>query len=302
MLCDDLVADTKLVVVYDGLDGVYDKIRRAQKFILSRQFAIAADGLVDNIPELFKIAPWCRIPFPLTWIEWLADDRPHWDENGPYHARPVDRARHQFPPHRIGLLLEQDGRASRWRGHLFWSMRENSSAAIPSYNASLAAIRYDAENCAGATDPLVAAASTDLADFGNALMAEIYDADPKMIKQLGQYALEDWGGEVRYMVSVLGLLNTRNVAETQTVDHSKTNTKRARHGKRPLFSHSILKVRPSIFTGGSAAQGEGGHRDLRMHFVRGHFKHRPSGLFWWSMHVRGNIKHGMISKEYELEA
>src|SRR3977135_2253449 len=106
MLCDDLLADNKLRELYD-IDRVYDKIRRAQKFVLSQQFAIAADGLVDNYHELNKIAPWCRIPFPLTWIEWLHSDRPHWDEDGPYKARPVDRTRHQFRPHRIGLLLEQ---------------------------------------------------------------------------------------------------------------------------------------------------------------------------------------------------
>lgn len=299
MLCDDLLNDDMLLVLYDGLDRVYDRIRRSQKFILSQQFAIAADGLVDNIPELCKVAPWCRIPFPLTWIEWLHDDRPHWDENGPFKARPVDRSRHQFRPHRIGLLLEQrDGRASCWSGHLFWSMRETSSAE--QHNASLAAIRFDAENCCGG-DPLVAATTRNLADFGIGFLASLYAADPNIVKQLNEYAIEDWGGELRYMVGVLGLLNTRNVAESTTVDNDQMNAKRARHGKRPLFSHSILKVRPSIFTGGSEAQGKGGHRDLRMHFVRGHFKHRMSGLFWWSMHARGNIRLGMVSKEYELE-
>jgi hypothetical protein len=299
MLCDDLVADELLPMAYDGLDRVYDKIRQAQKFILSPQFAIAADGLVDNIPELFKIAPWCRVPFPLTWIEWLASDRPHWDQDGPYKARPVDRSRFQFAPHRIGILLEQQGRASCWKTHLFWSMR---TAETGQYNGSIAAIRFDAEACDNADDPLLAATRTVMADFGGRMIMRLLETNPEILGKLGQYALEDWGGEMRYMVSVLGLLNTRNVTESTTVDNTKVNVKRKRHGKRPLFSHNILKIRPSVCTGGTAAQTAGGHRDIRFHYVRGHFKQRASGLYWWSMHGRGRVDVGVVEKDYEVEA
>jgi hypothetical protein len=44
------------------------------------------------------------------------------------------------------------------------------------------------------------------------------------------------------------------------------------------------------------------HRELRAHFVRGHFKARKSGVFWWSPHARGDLSRGMVAKDYEVRA
>jgi hypothetical protein len=306
MLCDDLLSDKTLPVLYDGLDQVYAKIRRAQKFVLSREFAIAADGLVDNVPELQKIAPFCYTPFPLSWIEWAQADRPHWDWEGPYKARPIDRERHQRAPLRVGVLLEQqDNRASCFLIHLFWKLKEKPDNAASEYNGSLAALQFDAEKAGSQLepqiDPLLKGTKTKRSEFGQGMLAYMLAKNPAAAQRMVEYAAEDWGGEFRYVISVLGLLNTRNVVHSAPVDNTVMNKKRARHGKRELFSHTLLKVRPSIVvrTGG---EGPGGHRDLRMHFVRGHFKHRATGLFWWSTHVRGSIEHGAVVKDYELEA
>jgi len=84
MLCDDITNDTYFQGLYDGLPLVVQKIAHAQKFVLTPEFCLAADGLVENVPELDKVVPMCRIPYPLTWIEFLHDDRPHWDPAGPH--------------------------------------------------------------------------------------------------------------------------------------------------------------------------------------------------------------------------
>jgi len=301
MLCDDIIADPFLPELYDGLDKAVDKIRRAQKFVLSREFTLAADGLVDNVGELAKIAPYCRTPFPLAWFEWAHRDRPHWDVEGPHKARPIDRQRHQREPHRIGILLEQlHERASLWLTSLFWSLSEVAPDLQSSHNASIVAIQFDAENAKG-DDPLVNAVKNRSSDFGLGMLGGLMATAPQVALRLAEYAIEDWGGEVRFMIAALGLLNTRNVVEMQRIDNEKMNVKRQRHGKRPLFSHNIIKVRPSIVVWRNAGNSESGHRDLRLHFVQGHFKRRKSGMFWWSMHTRGNIASGMVSKDYELE-
>jgi hypothetical protein len=305
MLCDDLLSDKTLPVLYDGLDQVYAKIRRAQKFVLAREFAIAADGLVDNVPELQKIAPFCYIPFPLSWIEWAQADRPHWDWEGPYKARPIDHERHQRAPLRVGVLLEQqDNRASCFLIHLFWKLKEKPDNGASEYNGSLAALQFDAEKAAiklePQSDPLLNGTRTKRSEFGQGLLAYVLAQNPAAAQRMVEYAAEDWGGEFRYVISVLGLLNTRNVANRAPVDNTAMNKKRARHGKRELFSHTLLKVRPSILVR-AGYDGPSGHRELRLHVVRGHFKNRKTGLFFWNSHARGKLQVGQISKHYQLE-
>jgi hypothetical protein len=297
MLCDDLIADKKLIQVYDGLDKVCERIRAAQKFILSPEFSVAADGLVDNIPGLLKITPFCRLPYPITWIEWLHNDRPHWDQSGLYEARPIDRTRHQTAPHRCGLLLEQqDNSAGRWKAHLFWSTKEKLPVETQ-HNGSLGTMLIDINDC----DSNGAVAKRGIADFGQLLLALVHKKNPEAFERLMEYVIEDWGGEARFMIAVLGLLNTRNVAQTVNIDKTKENSKRVKHGKRLMFSHTLLKIRPQIYIRNASDPLVHQHSELRLHFVRGHFKQRRTGLFWWGMHARGSGKHGFIHKDYEVE-
>jgi hypothetical protein len=290
MLCDYLVAEKKLLRTYDGLENVYRKIILAQKFILTKDFSVAVDGLVDNLPELEKIVPYCRLPFPLMWIEWMHDDRPHWDVTGPYEARPIDKSRHQGEPSRVAFLLEQHGdNPTKWKAHLFWSLKELPDGGESLYNGSFAALGMD-------TTKGLDHISTFLhADFGRRLIASL----PKDAQnRFAEYALEDWGGEMRFMIAMLGLLNARNVAYTETVNKDEHNIKRQKQGKLPLFSHKLLKIRREIYAHDAGRMAASQNRDLRFHFVSGHFKHRKSGLFWWSMHARGSGKHGVIEKDY----
>jgi len=305
MLCDDLIADKLLPQGYDGLDRVFDRIRKARKFTLSKEFAVAADGLVTNFKELYKIIPYCRIPYPATWIEWLHDDRPHWNPEGPYKARPVDRTRHQKAPQRVGMLMEQQSAfAGHWKTHLFWATKEklDPTDVESKFNGSLGAIILDTRKVleSSEVDPLVEAIDGScLADFGRGLLDRLMVHQPDAAMRLMEYAVEDWGGEIRFMVAVLGLLNTRNVAQHSFVNKELHNIKRAKQRKLPLFSHTVLKIRPQLWVNREGGEA-GGHRDLRLHFVRGHFKHRKSGLFWWSMHPRGRKQLGIIEKDYEV--
>jgi hypothetical protein len=96
------------------------------------------------------------------------------------------------------------------------------------------------------------------------------------------------------------MLNARNVAETERVDFVKLNRSRAKQGKFPLSTHTVLKIRPAhkpslLQQTGSARSGE-----IRAHFVRGHFKTRRSGIFWWGPHMRGRLERGYVSKDYEV--
>jgi len=294
MLCDDFANDTHLVQVYRGLDEVTAMTRVATKFVLHRDFAAAADGLVENLDELRRVVPYCRLPYPITWIELLHDDRPHWDPEGPYKARPVDPDRYQHAPQRLGFLLVQDGAdAGRFTAYLVWSFKERVSNV--NYNISMMVVDFDVSRGIGTDDPLGKAIETRLGEYGMELMTHV---SPGLVKSLAEYAREDWGGEMRFLVAVLGLLNTRNVVRSEPVDNSRLNARRERHGQRGLFSHTVVKIRPSVAV--SSRVGAGGHREVRLHFVRGHFKRRRSGLYWWSMHARGRASAGAVAHDYEV--
>ena len=290
MLCDYLIADKRLLRSYDGIEVSFRKITLAQKFILTKDFTVAVDGLVDNLPELRKIIPYCRLPFPRMWVEWQQDDRPHWDQTNPNaSARPIDKSRHQSAPARVAFLLEQYDDPTKWTAHLFWSLKELPEGGETPYNGSLAALEMDA------TKDLDHISKFVHADFGVNFMMSL----PKDVQnRFAEYAYEDWGGEMRFMIAMLGLLNARNVVETETVNKEKHNIKRRKQGKLPLFSHTLLKIRPEIYAHDAMSMATTQHRDMRLHFVRGHFKHRKSGLFWWSMHARGSGRQGVIDKDY----
>lgn len=40
--------------------------------------------------------------------------------------------------------------------------------------------------------------------------------------------------------------------------------------------------------------------EMKAHVVRGHFKKRATGVFWWNSFLRGHRKNGVIEKHYEL--
>jgi hypothetical protein len=161
------------------------------------------------------------------------------------------------------------------------------------------AIWFDCDASLNQPDPLVASTHNAPGQFGRGLIKKLLNTRPDVAQKLLEYAVEDWGGELRFLVATLGLLNARNVVQAQKIDKEPENKRRQKHGKRPLFSHTLLKVRPFIVQHERVEQG--GHHNYRLHFVRGHFKHRRSGLFWWSMHARGDAKIGIVEKDYEVE-
>jgi hypothetical protein len=112
-------------------------------------------------------------------------------------------------------------------------------------------------------------------------------------------AHSDWGGEKRYLIAALGLLNARNVAEVEHVDKTKQNRKRRNRGQHELCSHTMLKIRAIHKRSFLGKKGSGSGEDVRKHFVSGHWKTRRTGLFWWNPHWRGHGD-GTVTHDYEL--
>jgi hypothetical protein len=285
MLADDIVADRRLAVdLGPGFVACQRRIAAATRFVLAADFALAADGLVENVPELEKIAPYCRLPYPATWIELAHMDRHHW------RAAPMHYPGLQSRPVRVGFLLEATAaNLASWRATLFWSL----SPPYHPDNASLIVVDYRTDQPFAELSDLV---EVDLADFANDVLTGNQIVDDGLIA----LARSDWAGEIKFVFAALGLLNARNVVERQRADLTRLNRARVRSGKPPFLDREVLKIRalhrPSLAPTGSRAEAA----DVRGHFVRGHFKTRRSGVFWWGPHVRGRVGGTGAAKDYEV--
>jgi len=313
LLCDNLLqksADTLAIGMAPHYEYFLDQMRVAQKFVLDKSLAEAADLL--SIHEVEKVIGQCRAPFDTTWIECLQADRPR------FATAPLnpggERSLTNYRPQRVGMLMHNLG-DTKFSSHIFWNFVESKDTVGCSMFMVVGDLGDDMSwieekrkafgtsiTVNDPTDPspeLVKRVCWWPSPFFSETMTDALDAMTDELRQkflLSQ--LEDWAAEMPYWWKVLALLNTRNVAEARSVDVAGLNKARTKQ-RKPLFAeHKILKLRlPIVQHVGPSSSGAPG--SMRGHFVRGHFKQRRTGLFWWSNFFRGDPSRP-IDKTYEL--
>lgn len=117
--------------------------------------------------------------------------------------------------------------------------------------------------------------------------------------------MNDMATEIRTAIAALACLNARNVKCVSVEPPAKLNKKRARTGKIPYFQYKVL----DIHLGGRQVTSEvrqqldhllSARSSSCLHSVRGHFKVRKSGIYWWSDFMRGRKENGEVKKEYNV--
>jgi hypothetical protein len=111
----------------------------------------------------------------------------------------------------------------------------------------------------------------------------------------------------------LHLMNCRNVSTEVAGKIPMRRSGRAkRAGARPVEYHHIKLPGMPKLTGLSRRDREAYQAALRLHKVKGHYKHfgpefgtgllfgRLAGTFWWGWQERGDINEGVIFSDYEL--
>jgi hypothetical protein len=109
--------------------------------------------------------------------------------------------------------------------------------------------------------------------------------------------LTDIQGEGMILECLMCMLNSRNVVQHEAVDLSKLNKARRKRGKIPLldYTKTSIALTRSMHR---VADARGIEREAaRQHLVRGHFKIRRTGVFWWSPFVRGDARRGEVRRE-----
>jgi hypothetical protein len=309
MLCDEII---QLKIKTDGLIPeeifypIIERIRKAVKFNLTPEFTQAADALATDIAQVTKALEFCRLPYPEIWIECSQSQRPNFMAGQPPAAW-------QGVPQKIGFLLttKRDD-LSAFKAHQFWSIR-NPINGNQDRCVSMLATVFDMrggldENVDTTTTPFHSTAWQRATISDRHTLMSTVDAClpdfPSLVidDKTGAYAnmaASDWVGEPHFIEAVLALLNCRNVHETVYVDKTEHNRKRTRKNKQPLSSYHLVKINSHHIVRSGHSEHDS-HSALRAHFVRGHFKHRKTGLYFWRPHQRGQMSIGSVTKDYEV--
>lgn len=95
------------------------------------------------------------------------------------------------------------------------------------------------------------------------------------------------------------LLNCKNLrTETVRLPEYKQAARKAK-GKLPLYEYKILNLDLNKVQERQVQEGLCSRTEARLHLVRGHFKKRKSGLYWWAPFLRGSLEIGVLDKEYK---
>ena len=330
MLADEICENG--IVEFDRrlMDPVIKAIGAAQKYSLAPQFAAVADKLGEDFGSLVKAFPFCRLPYPRVWIEVVHLDRPKFAQSA------VQAPGFQVQPKRVGFLCTATRKdLSAWKTHLFWSI---TKAERPGCNAAAFALQCDMTYPIGRLQSselqkeekinnefrhdifgkieahpgwqhssnsvklaMINHTNVVPADYGMPMPYGIETHRiPEFYDVISQLARSDWAGEASYLLAVIGLMNARNAAEMLPVNYTKLNKARLKRNDKPLFEHHVLKIHSRIQQRVPLTGKGGDHSAMRGHFVRGHFKTRKNGIFFWHPFARGDFTKGTIHKDYEL--
>lgn len=321
MLADDLIAANDLRMLGSGFDEFVQDLREAHRFELDADFATAADVLGTSRPSTFERAlSLCRLPYKLTWFETANAHRRRF--SGPCGPS-------QAPIRRIGCLFSSGANQTGWIAHLAWSFHDGRTNLCPvavgfdfsgrltfanlwdqldrdRQQAGMRAVKDPWAENANEVDATIRFTKRTMPMPSMYHLSGVGRRDPQALVEVGKVLMRngmaDWESETPFWLGTLALLNSRNVSEAiPGQDFSKLNRARRSRGQLELLSYSTCRIPPKLKkrldgdrASASAVAG------VRAHFVRGHFKIRASGVFWWSPFLRGDKRLGFADKDYRV--
>lgn len=161
---------------------------------------------------------------------------------------------------------------------------------------------------AAANDPVQLDAARELAGYSMPWMSSHADrffqhmelTNPDALRPIVKAWMGDIQGECAAMSAFLLLMNAPNaLTSEQGPNVDKLNRARAKRGRPQLLSHRVTRLRVSAARMRDAKASGMTAAQMRAHLVRGHFKVRQTGVFWWTPFVRGT--HGTVERSrYEV--
>lgn len=103
------------------------------------------------------------------------------------------------------------------------------------------------------------------------------------LEHIGKYAL--------IIGATLTALNSPTIIDGVEKDFTEWNKKRVKHGQHTLSNHISVNLKREIIAALKAQNAPlvdpNDRNPCKIHWRRGHFKHRKTGIFWWSPHLAG---------------
>jgi hypothetical protein len=322
MLCDDVIEDatrgfTKIVLQKAGIDLI-PMLRAAQKF----NFSPAASSIVNNMHEmksesdadfkpylieLNKSLEFFRVPYPLTWLEISRTEREK--------VAAVDKLRPLPPIDKLGFLIKSDSDGRKGEVYLFWRHKVKMKGCGIGMAVATTIFDFDDEY-PPLCDAAQAFALALAAELKNGISEDLRFADPllkhsrimltrfnKILENqhgeaLAQNAILDWVGEIYLLYWAIITLNAKTgFTKTEMTPDAQLNKARFVRNKLPLLTYNEVDLSKK-YRGALQENGDGGFK--RLHWRRGHFKARKTGIFWWAAHMAGHKELGFAEKSYAV--
>jgi hypothetical protein len=275
MLCDDMAAlDQETTETLAG----------AQRFFLKRDAVAAAVNVSLTKPSsLVRGIGLCKLPYPRCWLEWSAADQ--MDASG--------RSGHRG---RIGALLHagDDGLDVGLADLIFWAPgRPSPTVWAPAYSFDYRPVFAKPQR-----------RSVESVSFGNydltdqAAMRELFRRHPPEPALDTAAMTMSAANQALTIMSFLMLLNSRNSVEISGADVSRLNKARSKARKSPYYTYRVVDLAFTKIQQNRLAAAGLSDAARRAHLVRGHFKVRSTGIFWWMPHLRGDLNVGFADKDY----
>jgi len=308
--------------VLNTFEMIWPTLRTAQKFILEDDVALTCTAISQNRPSSVMAAmKFAVLPFKVVWIEWtglagyevIANPEPD-----------------MIVVRRVGLLIEADSDLRSGIARLFWSLPPPYDIVRISPHGAQFDFTDGVFSKFGRPTPRSNTESTrkhfphwftnaaDLAaleqmdrqvlplsireTIGEAGQSDFTAWDLEAAQRISRASDISWQNKIPLLRAFLIMMNCHNGTETFDADVARQNRARQRSGRLPLFEHKVirLKLRGPERHALAASKGEQ-TTPLRAHLVRGHFKVRKTGVFFWSPFVRGDAKAGVIDHRYEVQ-
>lgn len=281
----------------------------------------------SELSRIEDMSRFCRPPFQKTWIEWPG-------ASGQFSATPnreIDKRQDQRGsprPDRFGCLIEAQDNMGKFDLSFAWSHKgiglsispwmvkmDQTATPTPVPSVFTPADESDAKWLQSKLPRLKHEPLSNIVRHNkragliqNPRMSRFVDQIAKRIHHnspegcaIRQAWMDDIEGEGGFIEALLIVLNSRNlVSVSEPTDMSKVNKSRRILGRPPLAEFRTVKINLSKVGARKADAAESENR-MREHIVRGHFKVRKSGVFWWSPFIRGDATLGSIARKgYEV--